>query len=78
MRRMNKKAISPLIATLLLVAFAVALGAVVMNWSQGIESHEEEVVHGCIIEEMPDDPVKKVMIQYIKDEITLDEARSRI
>ncbi len=30
----NKKAISPLIATVLLIAFAVALGAVVMNWGR--------------------------------------------
>ena len=29
----NKKGISPLIATVLLVAFAVALAAVVMNWN---------------------------------------------
>lgn len=31
----NKKAVSPLIATVLLIAFAVALGAVVMNWGKG-------------------------------------------
>ncbi|MFP4656429.1 MAG: archaellin/type IV pilin N-terminal domain-containing protein [Candidatus Woesearchaeota archaeon] len=30
----NKKGISPLIATVLLIAFAVALGAVVMNWGR--------------------------------------------
>lgn len=30
----NKKGISPLIATVLLIAFAVALGAVVMNWGK--------------------------------------------
>ncbi len=30
---MNKKGLSPLIATVLLIAFAVALGAVVMNWT---------------------------------------------
>ncbi|MBR9690381.1 hypothetical protein GOV08_01725 [Candidatus Woesearchaeota archaeon] len=29
-----KKAVSPLIATVLLIAFAVALGAVVMNWGK--------------------------------------------
>ncbi len=29
-----KKAVSPLIATVLLIAFAVALGAVVMNWGR--------------------------------------------
>ena len=29
----SKKAMSPLIATVLLIAFAVALGAMIMNWS---------------------------------------------
>ncbi|MBW2999992.1 hypothetical protein KY339_04930 [Candidatus Woesearchaeota archaeon] len=33
--KMFKKAVSPLIATILLIAFAVALGAVVMNWGRG-------------------------------------------
>lgn len=31
----QKKAISPLVATVLLIAFAVALGAIVMNWGKG-------------------------------------------
>jgi len=38
---MNKKGVSPLIATILLIAFAVSVGAVIMNWtstSTGIES----------------------------------------
>lgn len=30
----GKKAMSPLIATVLLIAFAVALGAMIMNWSE--------------------------------------------
>lgn len=30
----NRRAVSPLIATVLLIAFAVALGAVVMNWGR--------------------------------------------
>ncbi|MFW5866033.1 MAG: archaellin/type IV pilin N-terminal domain-containing protein [Nanoarchaeota archaeon] len=40
----NKKGMSPLIATVLLIAFAVALGAMIMNWSAGIEegAHGEE------------------------------------
>ena len=33
--RQNKKGVSPLIATVLLIAFAVALGAVIMNWGRG-------------------------------------------
>ena len=35
MTHLNKKGVSPLIATVLLIAFAVALGAVVMNWGRG-------------------------------------------
>lgn len=33
--RSSKRGVSPLIATVLLIAFAVALGAVVMNWGRG-------------------------------------------
>lgn len=36
----NKKGMSPLIATVLLIAFAVALGAMIMNWSTDIEESE--------------------------------------
>jgi flagellin-like protein len=31
---MNKKGLSPLIATLLLVIFAIALGSIVMSWGK--------------------------------------------
>jgi len=34
---LKKKGVSPLIATVLLISFAVALGAVVMNWGRNIE-----------------------------------------
>ena len=37
MKITNKKGVSPLIATVLLISFAVALGAVVMNWGRNIE-----------------------------------------
>ena len=33
----TKKGVSPLIATILLIAFAVALGSVVMNWGLNLE-----------------------------------------
>ena len=32
---LNKKGVSPLIATVLLIAFAVAIGSVVMTWGRG-------------------------------------------
>ena len=39
----HKKGVSPLIATVLLIAFAVSLGAVVMNWGRGyVESTMEQ------------------------------------
>jgi len=55
----SKRAVSPLIATVLLIAFAVALGAVVMNWGRSyveagaegehITGHAqaETVITGC-------------------------------
>ncbi|MBI2650922.1 hypothetical protein HYX01_00430 [Candidatus Woesearchaeota archaeon] len=33
----DKRGVSPLIATVLLISFAVALGAVVMNWSRNLD-----------------------------------------
>ena len=42
MKLINKKGVSPLIATVLLMAFAVALGAVIMNWGRNIELSQSE------------------------------------
>ncbi|MFT4326723.1 MAG: archaellin/type IV pilin N-terminal domain-containing protein [Candidatus Woesearchaeota archaeon] len=39
---MNKKGVSPLVATILLIAFAVSIGAVIMNWTataQGVSTN---------------------------------------
>ena len=35
---MNKRGISPILATVLLIGFAVALGAMVMNWTKDLSS----------------------------------------
>lgn len=43
----SKTAMSPLIATVLLIAFAVALGAMIMNWSAGIEPGDGAMVAEC-------------------------------
>ncbi|MBI2142024.1 hypothetical protein HYU15_00865 [Candidatus Woesearchaeota archaeon] len=42
--RSSRKAVSPLIATVLLIAFAVALGAVVMNWGRSYTEQTAENV----------------------------------
>mgnify|MGYP006282304345 CR=1 FL=1 len=44
---MDKKGVSPLIATVLLIAFAVAVGAVVMNWVASVGEH-----NACVEVEM--------------------------
>ncbi|MFT4310245.1 MAG: archaellin/type IV pilin N-terminal domain-containing protein [Candidatus Woesearchaeota archaeon] len=36
---MNRKAVSPLVATVLLISFSVALGAVVMNWADSLSTY---------------------------------------
>ncbi|MFH1770102.1 MAG: archaellin/type IV pilin N-terminal domain-containing protein [archaeon] len=33
---MNKRGLSPIIATILLIAFAVAIGAMIMSWTAGV------------------------------------------
>ncbi len=43
----SKKGMSPLIATVLLIAFAVALGAMIMNWSAGVAPDEDHVTVSC-------------------------------
>lgn len=42
MKIKNKKGVSPLIATVLLISFAVALGAVVINWGRNIEIAKDD------------------------------------
>ncbi len=44
----SKRAISPLIATVMLIAFAVALGAVVMNWGKGYIEESGIIPEGSI------------------------------
>ncbi len=43
---MDKRAISPLIATILLIAFAIALGLVVMNWGRSYIEEKAEFTAG--------------------------------
>lgn len=43
---MNKKGITPVISSILLIAFAVGLGAIVMSWGAGV-SFEESPENAC-------------------------------
>lgn len=82
MVNLNKKGVSPLVATLLLVAFALVVGAVTMTWGKNyIEKAQEkkmdqlDVFKGAIIIgiEQLDDPLKSVQLQYITGKVTRDE-----
>jgi len=43
----NKKGISPLVATILLIAFAVSIGALIMNWTSSEDSNAVLQTSSC-------------------------------
>lgn len=83
----SKKALSPLVATILLVVFALVIGTITMNWGrsyvekikeepeQEISSFDSAVIIGVKdINTPPNEaPLKKLQIQYITGEITKEE-----
>ena len=76
---MNKKALSPLIATILLVVFALVIGTITMNWGKSyVEKLQEEPkqqIESAIIISIKDidTPLKELQIQYITGKITKEE-----
>ena len=84
---MNKKGISPLVATLLLVAFALVIGAVTMTWGRNyIEKVQEQpkkdaldALKGAFIIgiEQLDDPLKSIQLQYITGKLTREQYLQR-
>jgi flagellin-like protein len=77
-KKVGKRGISPLIATVLLVAFAVSLGAVVMNWAKGTDTGAAETssfaqTSECLVKGPVSEPLKQVMVNYLQDEISKQE-----
>lgn len=77
---MDKKALSPLVATLLLVVFALAIGAVTMNWGKSyVENIKEGTgsgeVSGSVIINLRDidSPLKQIQLDYLTGKITKEE-----
>ncbi|MFH1053296.1 MAG: archaellin/type IV pilin N-terminal domain-containing protein [Candidatus Woesearchaeota archaeon] len=60
-KRFSKKGVSPLIATVLLISFAVALGAIVMSWGRNYVQDVTEDTYGFSAELKCDD----VMIDIV-------------
>jgi len=77
---MNKKALSPLVATILLVVFALAIGTITMNWGKNyvekINLEEEaEVKTGTIIINYLDidTSLKQLQLKHILGELNQDQ-----
>ncbi len=78
----TKKALSPLVATMLLVVFALVIGTITMNWGKSyVEKIKEEptgvgdVFGSAVIISVKDidTPLKELQIQYITGKITKEE-----
>ncbi len=80
---MDKKGISPLVATLLLVAFALVVGAITMTWSKSYVEKTQEQSKKVAIDtfkaaiiigiDQLDDPLKEIQINYITGKISREE-----
>ncbi|MFH2027722.1 MAG: hypothetical protein ABIJ08_01155 [Nanoarchaeota archaeon] len=73
---MNKKALSPLMATVILVVFALIVGTITMNWGKNYVSDlkGEPIKRTSIVIDIEDvnTPLKELQIEYIKGEISLE------
>ncbi|NQU98883.1 hypothetical protein HQ533_05440 [Candidatus Woesearchaeota archaeon] len=78
---MNKRGLSPIIATILLIAFAVAIGAMIMSWTAGIvkEAPEcgdlpEEIIKSSAFCKMTDKIIPRIEIEKNKFSVCEDHA----
>jgi hypothetical protein len=73
----GKKALTPLVATMILVVFSLIVGTLTMNWGKSYvgsldEGESIEEVITIDVNEI-DTPLKEIQIKYINGEITLEE-----
>ena len=79
---MNKKGLSPLVATLLLVVFALAIGTITMTFGKSYTTGAEDDT----LSEQPiviandaigTDPLKALQLEYIQGKISQEEYLQR-
>ena len=74
---MNNKALSPLMATIILVLFALVICTITMNLGKDYVDTigEEETSQSAIVINMQDvdTPLKQLQIKYITDQISKEE-----
>lgn len=80
----NKRALSPLLATILLLVFALVIGTITINWGKAyVENIQEEpkvgVFDNAVIININDidTPLKELQLQYITKKITEQEYLER-
>ena len=82
---MNKRGVSPLIATGILVVFALLIGTVTMSWGksyvEGIAKKQpsEETFGNTVIIDLGriDTPLKKLQLEHITEKISEEEYLSK-
>jgi len=80
----NKRALSPLLATILLLVFALVIGTITINWGRSyVEKIQEEPAGGAFdsaiiisIEDV-DTPLKQLQLQFITGKISEQEYKER-
>jgi len=77
--RLGKKAVSPLIATVLLIAFAVALGAVVMNWGRSyVETTAEYAERGSDIQILCSRDINLKVVDKVDNSLCYNDTEDEI
>lgn len=66
---LRKKGMSPLLTTILLIAFAVALGTMIMNWSSGVASASDFKCEDVLLEVQK--AFNKEILCYLRGEETI-------
>lgn len=75
---MNRKALSPLIATIMLVVFALIIGTATMKWGESFVKASEPVQQEQVLTAgnkiiVVDTPLKQLQLRFLYGEITEDE-----
>jgi FlaG/FlaF family flagellin (archaellin) len=77
MRKMNKRAIAPITATILLLTVSILIGAIAMNIGKKYSAAEETPVQESSIvisiNDVLGDELKELQLKYITGKITREE-----
>jgi len=72
----NKRAMSPVVATLLFIIFSLILGSLVMNLAKNYISNLKEKEVGVVImvpKDYVDNELKELQIEYIMNKISYED-----